>query len=170
MPAWIFDSLLQDFDLKGRDTMSEYMMSKRLFEYNSIIKENDDIYRQIARQFGFSECTFWILYSLREDNICLTQRKLCSMLSQPKQTVNSALKKLEADGYLKLCSGEDRRHKLIQLTEKGEALARKTLDKVMTLENRTFDTFTEEEQVQFLQLFRKYTDNLKIQLSERNLK
>lgn len=150
--------------------MSEYMMSKRLFEYNSIIMENDDIYRHVARKFGLSECTFWILYSLREDNTCLTQRKLCNMLSQPKQTVNSALKKLEADGYLELCLGEDRRSKQIRLTKKGEALATKTVDKVIALENRTFDIFTKEEQEQFLRLFRKYTDNLKIQLSERNLK
>lgn len=150
--------------------MSEYMMSKRLFEYNSIIKEHEDIYRQIARQFGFSECTLWILYSLREDTSCPTQRELCSALSQPKQTINSALKKLEADGYLKLCSGDDRRSKQIRLTEKGEALASETIDKVIALENQTFDTFTEEEQEQFLHLFRKYTDNLKNNLTERNLK
>lgn len=150
--------------------MSEYVMGKRLFEYNSIVKEYEDIYRQIARQFGFSECTFWILYSLREDNSHLTQRELCYALSQPKQTINSALKKLEADGYLELCSREDRRSKEIRLTKKGESLATETVDKVIALENRTFDTFTEEEQEEFLHLFRKYTDNLKIHLTERNLK
>lgn len=149
--------------------MNEYMMSKRLFEYNSIIKENEDIYRQTARLFGFSECTLWILYSLREDNTYLTQRELCYALSQPKQTINSALKKLEADGYIELSSKEDRRRKQIRLTEKGEALARQTVDKVIALENLTFDTFTEEEQEQFLHLFRKYTDNLKTNLTERNL-
>lgn len=145
-------------------------MSKRLFEYNSIIKENEDLYRKISKGFGLSECTFWILYSLREASTALTQSGLCDALCQPKQTIHSALKKLVADGCLELSSEKDRRRKLIRLTEKGETLAQKTVDKVIALENRTFDTFTEEEQVQFLQLFRKYTDNLKLHLSERNLK
>lgn len=150
--------------------MCDHVMSKRLFEYNAIIKENEDLYRRIAKQFGLSECTFWILYTLREENTSLTQRELCYSLSQPKQTINSALKKMETDGYLELSSGEDRRRKQIRLTKKGEVLAKETVDKVIALENRTFDTFTEREQEDFLLLFRKYTDNLKNYLSERNLK
>lgn len=145
-------------------------MSKRLAEYNSIIKEHEDLYRQLARRFGLSECAFWILYSLREANESLTQSELCYALSQPKQTINSALKKMEEYGYIELLSGQDRRRKQLQLTSKGKLLAQETVDKVITLENQTFDTFTEEEQSLFLQLLHKYTDNLKINLSERNLK
>lgn len=150
--------------------MSRQLMSKRLVEYNSMIMEHENLYRQIARRFGLSECAFWILYSLREANAPLTQSALCYALSQPKQTINSALKKMEEYGYIELIFGEDRRKKQIHLTEKGEVLARETVDKVIILENRTFDTFTDEEQKLFLRLFHKYTDNLKENLSERNLK
>lgn len=151
--------------------MHRQLMSQRLVEYNGLIKEHEDLYRKIARRFGLSECTFWLLYSLREaPNAALTQSELCYTLCQPKQTINSALKKMEHDGYIQLVSGEDRRRKQIQLTEKGEVLAKETVDKVIVLENRTFDTFTAEEQQLFLRLFHKYTDNLKNHLSERNLK
>ena len=46
--------------------MAQEIMSKKLFEYNNIIKEQEDLYRKIAKHFGMSECSFWILYSLRE--------------------------------------------------------------------------------------------------------
>ena len=151
--------------------MHRQLMSQRLVEYNGLIKEHEDLYRKIAKRFGLSECTFWLLYSLREaHNAALTQSELCYTLCQPKQTINSALKKMEHDGYIQLVSGEDRRRKQIQLTEKGEVLAKETVDKVIVLENLTFDTFTAEEQQLFLRLFQKYTDNLKNHLSERNLK
>lgn len=150
--------------------MGEDLVSKRLAEYNSIIKEHEDLYRQLAKRFGMSECSFWILYSLRETNTSITQSELCYALSQPKQTINSALKKMQDYGFIELLISQDRRKKYIHLTDKGALLAQETVDKVILLENQTFDTFTEEEQSLFLQLLHKYTDNLKINLSERNLK
>ncbi len=150
--------------------MGEDLVSKRLAEYNSIIKEHEDLYRQLAKRFGMSECSFWILYSLRETNTSITQSELCYALSQPKQTINSALKKMQDYGFIELLISQDRRKKYIRLTDKGALLAQETVDKVILLENQTFDTFTEEEQSLFLQLLHKYTDNLKINLSERNLK
>lgn len=150
--------------------MGEDLVSKRLAEYNSIIKEHEDLYRQLAKRFGMSECSFWILYSLRETNTSITQSELCYALSQPKQTINSALKKMQDYGFIELLISQDRRKKFIHLTDKGALLAQETVDKVILLENQTFDTFTEEEQSLFLQLLHKYTDNLKINLSERNLK
>lgn len=150
--------------------MGQYIMGKRLAEYNSIIKEHEDLYRQMAKRFGMSECAFWILYSLREANQSLTQSELCYALSQPKQTIHSALKKMEEGGFIKLLADQDRRRKQIQLTKKGELLAQETVDKVIVLENQAFDTFTDKEQELFLHLLHKYTDNLKYNLSERNLK
>jgi len=150
--------------------VGEDLVSKRLAEYNSIIKEHEDLYRQLAKRFGMSECSFWILYSLRETNTSITQSELCYALSQPKQTINSALKKMQDYGFIELLISQDRRKKYIRLTDKGALLAQETVDKVILLENQTFDTFTEEEQSLFLQLLHKYTDNLKINLSERNLK
>lgn len=112
--------------------MVQEIMSKKLFEYNNIIKEQEDLYRKIA-----------------------------------KQTINSALKKWEDTGYIELSTDLDRRRKLIQLTTKGEFLAQETVDKVIVLENQTFDRFTDSEQKLFLDLLHKYTDNLKKNLAER---
>lgn len=67
-------------------------LEQQLHQYNSLIKENDELYRDVARSLGLPDCAFWILYFIRENLMPLTQRQICSYLYLPKQTVNSALK------------------------------------------------------------------------------
>lgn len=141
--------------------MEEKNTSKRLLEYNSIIKENDELYHKVSTALGLPDCAFWILYILREDNKVLTQSEICSALYQPKQTVNSSLKKLEYDGYIELIMMKDRRSKEIHLTQKGKVLAQNTVDKVICAEQNALSGLTAEEQDTFIGLFRKYTDLLK---------
>ncbi len=142
--------------------------NKRLYEYNSIIKENDELYRGVARTLGLPDCAFWILYALRESAQVLTQSEICNAMYQPKQTVNSALKKLEADGYIVLMEMNDRRSKQIDLTKKGELLAQKTVDRVIAVEAQALDGLTVQEQEDFIRLFRKYTDLLKNSIGTLN--
>ena len=143
-------------------------VKKRLSEYNSIIKENDNLYRGAAKALGVPECALWILYALRTEHDALTQSNVCDMLYQPKQTVNSALKQLEAEGHIKLVQAKDRRSKQIVLTEKGELLAGHTADKVIAAEHEALLALTQEEQKTFIELFQKYTAALKSQIT--NLK
>ena len=93
-----------------------------LAAYNELYKEQDDLYRAVARGFGLSDCAFWVLYALREAERPMTQSDVCAAVYQPKQTVHSALKKLEGEGYLRLAEGRDRRSKYLVLTERGETL------------------------------------------------
>lgn len=97
---------------------------RMLLEYNRETKRLDDLYRCAAKQCGISECAFWILYTLRAEERQFTQAEICEFLIEPKQTVHSALKKLEAEGYLARTSGADLRSKHVALTEKGEQFAR----------------------------------------------
>lgn len=136
-------------------------MNARLSEFNSILKENDEIYRDIAKAFGMSDCTFWILYSIRENENPLTQSEICSLLFQAKQTVNSALKKMESDGYIELAYNDNRRSKQILLTKKGIELAKKTVDIIIMCENEALEGLTEQEHKTFIMLFRRYTSLLR---------
>ena len=83
------------------------------------------IYHRLARHYRLSDSVFWVLYLLGEARGPMTQTKLCSALFLSKQTVNSALKKLESRGYLRMESmSGDRRNKLLSLTARGEELLR----------------------------------------------
>ncbi|MDE7287368.1 MAG: MarR family transcriptional regulator, partial [Lachnospiraceae bacterium] len=120
-----------------------------------------DIYRNLAKILGLSECSFWILYTLRTNDTELVQSEVCAYMYQPKQTINSALKKMESDGYIKLEQGNDHRSKRISLTAGGIRLCERTVDRVIESERGALECMTAEEQELFLSLFHKYTDLLK---------
>lgn len=134
---------------------------------NELYKENGDIYHSLAKHFGLLDCAFWILYSLREENRPQTQAELCESLFLPKQTVHSALKKLEAAGYIRLeNASENRRNKEIHLTTDGVAFAEQTIDPVFEVEHRAFLALTIPERAGLLALERKHTDALRCAAAE----
>ena len=96
-----------------------------------------------------------------EEEGTLTQTGICDVLYQPKQTVNSALKKLENDGYIELETMAGRRSKQINFTEKGSKFVDETVGKVITNEQKALLSLTLEEQEMFIGLFHKYTNLLK---------
>ena len=149
--------------------MEQINARKSLLEYNRIFKENNKIYHELGKELGLPECTMWILYTLRENDDIHTQSEMSSSMYQPKQTVNSALKKLENSGYIKLTEMADRRSKQVHLTDKGEALCKKTVDSIIAAENRAFSKMSEDETKTFLTLFRKYTEFLKGSIQSCNI-
>lgn len=89
---------------------------------------------------------FDILYFIRENEGSYTQAQLCSTLCLRKQTVNTALKKLEKDGYIYFAKDtENKKNKTIHFTEKGESLAKDTVDHIFEVEKQAFEKLTEEE-------------------------
>lgn len=146
--------------------MTDMSTDKRMMAFNVLWKEQDDIYRGIAKTLGLNESVFWILYCLRGSGKNVTQSFMCSMMLEPKQTINTALKKMESDGLIFFSDSGDKRSKYIYLTEKGAALAKNTVDRVIVAERTAMEMMTEDEQRQFLELFRKYNDCLKEKMGE----
>ena len=140
--------------------MSKHL-SKKMLELNEIMKETDDLYRNLAKKFKMSDCMIWILYILREDDRSVTQSDICNMMYMPKQTVNSSLKKMEAEGYIELLNINDKRSKQVCLTEKGVDLANNTVDIIISKENNALSKMDKQEQALFINLFKKYKDLLK---------
>ena len=133
---------------------------KQLSEYNHVYKENTAIYRDLSIRLGLNESTFWILYTLRIEEPPVTQSDMCAILAYPKQTVNSALKKLEQEGLLTLFG--ERGGKPICLTEAGVKLAEQTVDLVIESEQKALLDFSVEEQAQLLTLTRRYNEALSL--------
>lgn len=129
-------------------------------DFNAIFKENDKIYRDAARRLGLSDTVFWILYMIREAEGPVFQRDIIGLSFLPPQTVNSALKKLQSDGFAELRGNtSDRRCKQIALTEKGESLAQRTVDRAIAAEGRAMAEFADADI--FLRLFERYNGLLK---------
>lgn len=145
--------------------MSKHL-SKKMLEFNEIMKETDDLYRNLAKKFKMSDCMLWILYILREDDRAVTQSDICNMMCLPKQTVNSSLKKMEAEEYIELLNINDKRSKQVCLTEKGIDLANNTVDIVISKENNALSKMDEKEQELLLNLLGKFNNLLKDSFSE----
>lgn len=135
---------------------------KRYQEFISASKEVDDVYHMLALKFGLSDSTMWILCTMREAKRELTQSEIAQEMSMSRQTVNSAIKNLEKQGYLRLeaVSG-DRRNKILSFTEEGEAFVKKTVDRMLSLEHQIFANLEVEEQEQLTRILRKYIRYMK---------
>ena len=127
-----------------------------LIAFNRETKKLDDVYRSAAKSCGISECAFWILYTLRVEEKSFTQAEICEFLIEPKQTVNSALKKLEEEGYLTLSAGADQRSKRVCLTEKGERFVKAHVDRVPEAEAAALGAMTAAERDALIRLTGRY--------------
>ena len=126
-------------------------------EYSRLYKEDDGLYRRLAKHFRLSESAFWILYTLEASQQPLTQAELCGWLYLSKQTINSGLKQLEQEGRIRLSDGPGRK-KYLRLSDTGRALAARTVRPVIEIEERAFLSMTQEEQEDFLRLTRLHLE------------
>ena len=78
-------------------------LQEQLRIFNTLWKAQDDIWQEAARNSGLPETAFWIIYILTIENKAeLTQAELCDTWFIPRQTCNSAVKKLEGKGLISL--------------------------------------------------------------------
>ena len=77
-----------------------------------------------------------------------------------KQTINSALRKLEADGVVRSEVFEGRKKK-VYLTEKGRRLAKDTVYRVIEIENEIFASWSDEEKRIYIELTQRYVEVFK---------
>lgn len=133
--------------------------------YNRIISQIDEVYHEIARKQGFSDSAMAILYTLEDHDGKCDLSELVRLSGFYKQTINSALRKLEKDEivYLEPAGG---RFKRVCFTEKGTALARVTVGRVIEAENKIYSSWSREEWALYAQLTQRYLDQLRQETKE----
>ena len=132
---------------------------------NYLTTEIDALYHQAAVKLGMSDSVLTVLYMLYEqDGSCLLSEiyKKCGI---SKQTVNSALRKLEADGisYLEPYKGNAKK---IVLTAAGKQYAQATIAKLYEAEMNAFASWSDEEVETYIRLIRKELVSLREQLDK----
>lgn len=125
-----------------------------LRRYNYLVGEINSLYHTAAQRSGLSDSAMAVLYALCSEERCGISN-VCRLMGLSKQTVNSALRKLERDDIVKL-EALDGRQKLITLTPKGSRLVKKTTARLIEAENRVFDGWSESERREYLRLTEKY--------------
>lgn len=141
----------------------EFYINAQMKRFNLLLSEIDTAYHDAALRLGMSDSAMLILYTLCS---CGGECMLGDITSgASKQTINSALRKLESEGivYLEVFEG---RKKKVHLTEKGRQLAGDTVFRVIEAENVIFASWSDEEKRIYIELTQRYLADFKEKVKE----
>ncbi|MDO4267854.1 MAG: MarR family winged helix-turn-helix transcriptional regulator [Eubacteriales bacterium] len=131
-------------------------------EYNRLYKELDYYYFEAAAKANLSETAFWILYSICDSPEPWTQSELCREWYYSKQTINSAVKRLEQMGFVELKASKGRgNRKILALTETGRRYCDEEIMPLIQAELDAFSAFSQEEGELLLSLMRRQLKHMK---------
>lgn len=136
--------------------------SNEIKRFNHLISETDAAYHEMSLKLGLSDSAMQILYTLcdsEENHSCLL-KDICYLTGLSKQTVHSAICKLEQRGILRLemAGGKQKR---VFLTEKGYQFATRTVLKIIQAENRIFAGWPREDVEAYLDFARRYLEDFR---------
>ena len=126
-----------------------------LERFNLLLSEMDAVYHDAALKMGISDSAMMILYTVRNLNDDCLLSDITHMSGVSKQTINSALRKLEAEDILYLTAAGTRK-KRVCLTEKGKALADRTVGRLIEIENNIVRSWSDKERKLYMELTQRY--------------
>lgn len=141
------------------------LLNEQLRQFNYMIGEIDRLYCDAALKMGLTDSALSVLCTLSAEGAPCRISDICRLTGVSKQTINSALRRLEGDGVI-LLRAVNGKQKAVELTEKGERLAKETAERLIEAENRLFEAWTDEERAEYLRLTSVYRDGLKKAIDE----
>lgn len=141
----------------------EFYVNEQMQRFNLLTSEIDTAYHDAALKLGMSDSAMLVLYTLCSGGGECMLGDITSGAS--KQTINSALRKLESEGIVYLEAFEGRKKK-VYLTEKGRQLARDTVLRVIDIENEIFASWSDEEKRVYVDLTQRYLADFKEKVKE----
>ena len=138
---------------------------KTLNRMNHLISEINAAYHDASLRLGISDSVCQILYTIcNVGDRCLLS-EICAQTGLSKQTINSALRKLEAEGAVFL-EAVDGKAKMVCLTETGIAMARRTALRLIAVENEILASWPEEALQAYLAGMERFLEDLRKKIPE----
>ena len=128
--------------------------------FDRLYRKTDRLYYDMAHTCGLSESAYWVMYAIYASGGTATVRSLVEECVASKQTINSALRKLETDGHILLRMADGKR-KIVCLTESGKIYAARTAGRLLAAENEIYGAWPKEELEAYLRLTEKYLKELR---------
>lgn len=136
------------------------VLDKQMRKFNLLCSEIDAAYHDASRKLGLADSTMMILYAVCSfEGECLLS-DIMRISGLRKQTVNSALRKLESDDIVSLEVFRGKKKK-VSLTDQGHELVKRTVFPLMEIENEIVDSWTKEEWETYMELTRRFLDAFK---------
>lgn len=131
--------------------------SKDMKRLNHLIGETEAVYHEMAVRFGLSDSAVRILYTIcdYDDGTYCPLQIICRRTGISKQTINSAMRKLE-DADIVYLTASGSKNKTVYLTEKGKSLASSTALRMIEIENHILDFWSKEDVEKYLELTERF--------------
>lgn len=140
------------------------MENNKRFSY--LTSEIDMVYHEAARKLGVSDSVMRILYAICLNGESASLSDIVQLSAISKQTINSALRKLEQSGAVETDGGKK---KQVRLTQSGKRLAEQTAMRVLDVEHEIFNAWTKEELEQYIGLTEKFCTAFQKKIKELSI-
>lgn len=139
--------------------------SEYIHKINYLTSETEAAYHQASLRLGISDSISIILYTVYDLGEGCLLSELYKKSGVSKQTVSSALRKLEQEEILYLTQDKGRA-KRVALTPKGREFVKTTAGRLFEAEGRAYDSWTTEEINTYLRLMEKYVACLRAEVEK----
>lgn len=140
-------------------------ISKEMRKMNHLLGEINGTYHEAAVRLGLSDSAMAVLYTLCGEGGACPLQEIVRQSGVSKQTINSAIRRLEGEGTVRLEPGKGR-GKNVRLTEQGWALARRTVLPLVELEDEIYASWTKEELREHLERTERFLTALREKISK----
>ena len=138
-------------------------LKEKIYRITCLVSDIDSTYHQLSVRLGLSDSMSFIFYMLYINNGSCELNEIYKISGISKQTINSAVRKLEEDEIIYL-EKVDGRHKKVCTTQKGREYIEQTAGRMYRAEMETFDNWKPEEIEQFISTLEKYNTLFKQQV------
>lgn len=139
--------------------------SDKIYRVNCLASDLESLYHQAALKLGLSDSVMFVLYMIYENGGSSLLYDIRKETSISKQTLNSAIRKLESEDiiYLEQHGGKAKR---VCLTDKGKNYVDQTVARLFKAECSAFNGWTEEEINLYLNFMERYNINFREQIEK----
>ena len=142
------------------------IMIEEMRRFNNLLGEIDAAYHEANQRLGLTDSAMQVLYVLCNDGGESLLSRICRISGASKQTINSALRGLEKEDYIRLETLPGRLRKVC-LTQRGRELAQGTALRLIGVENAVFGGWTTEERETYLALTQRYLTDFRAVMKEQ---
>ncbi len=142
-----------------------FEISDKLKYFNSMLSEIDNLYQKLLLTINISESEFIVLFALLELGEGCSQKDIAENRYINKKTINSAIKKLQKEGYISLKAGKYP-HMNIYLTDDGKKYIQDKVIPIIKVENDALENLPDEEFGMLLGCYEKHMSNFRNKVTE----
>mgnify|MGYP001053157106 CR=1 FL=1 len=142
--------------------------NQAILRLTEALNKIDGAYYFCAKHMGVKENTLALLFAL-DDGKAHSQTQISREWLIPKTTVNTVVKELAGEGYIKLVGTEHSREKNIILTDRGRAFADEIMKEIKQAERQALEQTLSCYSPEFIDAIELFASRLRDAFVQRQL-